>query len=197
MTTNEKILKHYRLIYLIMNELHCEDWDEYFFYGLMGLYKGISTYDSAKGIKETTYYTRCIKNEILIRFNYESCQRRNHRKNEISMNTPLCDDVTIEDTLVSNIDIEETIIQKEQLDLIYKALNKARNSRYKQYLYEFYGINQPRKKLKEIALKHGVTVHNVSMSIKLGIERIRKKVLEEYYGNNKKNKIKNRNKMEK
>lgn len=199
MTTNEKIMKHYRLIYLIINELHCNrnDEDEYFFYGLMGLYNGINTYNSTKGIKETTYYSRCIKNAIIMQFNYKSRAKRNNKKYEISINTPLSDTHTIEDILVSNINIEEEIIRKEQLELIYKTLNEARNSRFKQYLYEFYGINQPRKKLKEIALKHGVSEHNVGTSIKQGIERIRKKVLEEYYGNNKKNKIKIRSKMEK
>lgn len=199
MTTNEKIMKHYKLIYLIMNELHCNrnDEDEYFFYGLMGLYKGIKSYNSTKGIKETTYYSRCIKNEILIRFNYKTREKRNIRKHEISISTPLSDTHTIEDILISNINIEEEIIKQEQLELIYKTLNEAKNSRFKQYLYEFYGINQPKKKLREIALKHGVSVHNVSISIKQGIKRIRKKVLEEYYGKNKKNKIKNRNKMEK
>jgi len=199
MIINEKILEHYKLIYLIMNELHCnrDDEEEYFFYGLMGLYKGINTYDPTKGIKETTYYSRCIKNEILARFTYKSYKRRNHKKYEVSLNTQLCDDVTIEDTLVSNIDIEQMIIQKEQLDLIYKVLNESRNTRFKQYLHEFYGINQPRKKLKEIAFKYGVTEHNVSTSIRQGIERIRKKVLEEYYGKNKENNFKNRNKMEK
>ena len=106
---NEKIINNYKLIYLIMNELHCDrkDEEEYFFYGLMGLYNGIKNYDESKGIKETTYFTRCIKNSIIARFKYNSGKKRDIRKHEISINTPISKTHTIEDVLVSDVDIEK------------------------------------------------------------------------------------------
>ena len=179
---NEKIINNYKLIYVIMNELHCDkkDEEEYFFYGLMGLYKGIKNYDATKEIKETTFYTRCIKNEILARFNYKTRKKRDIRRNEISINTPISKTHTIEDVLVSDVDIEKEIIKKEQLELLYKALNETKNTQYKQYILDFYGINRPKKKLCEIALKYDVDIHNVSMSIRQGIKYLRKKVKKEY-----------------
>lgn len=193
MTTNDKILKHYKLIYLIMNELHCykNNEDEYFFYGLMGLYRGIKSYDSSKGIKETTYYSRCIKNEILARFNYKTRKKRNNVKYEISINTPIDENHTIEDILVSDIDIEEELIKKEQLECIYKALEDMKDTKYKKYICDYFGVNCKPLKTYQIAEKYNVTHQNISQSIKQGIEYLKKKVKKEYEKQDKKIKIKN------
>ena len=187
MTTNDKILKHYKLIYLIMNELHCDrkDEEEYFFYGLMGLYKGIKNYDETKEIKETTYYSKCIKNEILVRFNYKTRKKRNNVKNEISINTRIDDTHTIEDILVSDIDIEQEIRKKEQLESIYKALESMRDTKYKKYICDYFGIDCKPLKTYQMAKKYGVSHQNISQSIKQGIKQLKKKVKKEYEKKNK------------
>lgn len=182
---NKKIMEHYKLIYKVINNLKAnrgnEIQNEYFFYGLMGLYNGIKTYDKTKGFKESTYYYNCIKNEIMKYWVYKTRNKRDIQKNEVSINTPISETHTIEDTLISDVDIEEDLIKKEQLELIYKTINEHKSTKFKQYICEFYGINQSPKKIKEIALKHGVAAHNVSASIKQGIKIIRKKVEKEYY----------------
>lgn len=186
MTTNEKIMQHYKLIYLILKELHCNmNEEEFFFYGLMGLYNGIATYDSTKGIKETTYFSRCIKNSILARFNYKTRKKRDIIKNEISINTPIDENHTIEDILVNDINVEEEIIKKEQLESIYKALESMRDTKYKKYICDYFGINCKPLKTYQMAKKYGVSHQNISQSIKQGIKKLRKKVLKEYERKNK------------
>ena len=196
---NDKIMQYYRLIYRVMIDLHCsqddEVQDEMFFEGLMGLYNGIRTYDVDGEASETTYYYVCIRNAITNKFRSNSYEKRNINK-IISLETKLYGDVSIEETLCSNLDIEYELIKEEQLNCICKVLNKTRNSRFKQYFCDFYGIGMPRLKLKEIAQKYGVSTHNVGASLRQGIGRLKKKVKKEYEKNKNDNK-KNKNKMEK
>lgn len=178
---NEKILKHYKLIYKAMNDLHCnyKDEDDYFFNGLIGLYNAIETYNPSKGIESTYYYT-CIKNEIVKYFNYKSRNKRNIRKYEISINTPLSDTHTIEDTLVSDTDLENGLLKQERIEILHKAINKLKNKAYMTLLLEFYGINQEPMKIREIALKHHKQEHNVRRTIHRGLDNLRKIIEEEY-----------------
>lgn len=188
---NDKIMQYYNLIYKVMNDLHCsrddETQDGMFFEGLMGLYNGIRTYDVDGEANETTYYYVCIKNAITNKFRSNSYQIRNRMK-EISLETILYGDVSIEETLSTNLDIEYELIKEEQLNCICNVLNKTKNSRFKQYFCEFYGIGMPRLKLKEIGQKYGVSTHNVSASLRQGIGRLKKKVKKEYEKNKKVNK---------
>jgi len=197
---NDKILEHINLIYKVMNDLHCktdeETQDEMFFEGLMGLINGIKTFTPDKNTKESTYYYVCIRNSITFKFMYNSRHIRNN-KGDISLDKPIFETLKIEDIIASDIDLEKDIIQKEKLDLIYKVIDKAKNTRFKTYLCEYYGINQPSLKIKEIALKHHVQTSNVSQSIRQGLKVIRKKVKKEYEKENKKNNSTTKNKMEK
>lgn len=186
---NDEILKYRNLIYKVMNKLHCspddETQDEMFFEGLLGLYRGIETYRDNMKVKKTTYYYVCIRNAITTKFNYNTRTKRD-RISTISFEIPLADDIRLEDTIASEENLEQDVIQKEQLDLIYKILNESKNTRCKQYIYEFYGIGMPKKKLREIAQKYGVSIHNVSTSLRQGIGRLKKKVILEYERKNKK-----------
>lgn len=181
---NEKIMNNYKLIYVIMDELHCDrkDEEEYFYYGLMGLYKGIRTYNEQKS-KESTYYYTCIKNEILKRFMYNST-----RVKEISLNAPINDEQTIESILVSNTNIEKELIEKEekeeQMQMILEVLNEWKDTKWKTYLCMYYGIGCEPKTIKQIAEHFGIKNHAVYSSIAQGIEKIKKKIEEKYEKNN-------------
>lgn len=191
---NDKILQYYNLIFKVMNDLHCrsddETQDEMFFEGLMGLYNGISTYKADSETSELTYYYICIRNSIICKFNYNTRTKRD-TINTISLETPIRGEMIIADILRDDMDLERDIIKKEQLEYIYREINKTKNSRFKRYLYDYYGIGTPKKKLPEIASKYGVSAHNVSASLRQGIERLKKKVEKEYEKQNKKAKIKN------
>lgn len=191
---NDKILQYYNLIFKVMNDLHCrsddETQDEMFFEGLMGLYRGIETYKNEGNAKELTYYYICIRNAITTRFNYNTRTKRDI-VNTVSLETPIRGNMIIADILKDDMDLEQDIIKKEQLECVYTELNKMKNSRFKKYICEYYGIGTPKKKLPEIASKYGVSAHNVSASLRQGIERLKKKVEKEYEKQNKKTKIKN------
>lgn len=177
---NEEIMKYYKLVYLALNQMKVakKEQDDYFFYGLMGLYSGIETFDKTKGIKESTYYYKCIRNELRTRFAYNSRKKYDYRKYDISINTPLSETHTIEDTLISDVDIEEEYIKKEQFEIVVNELRKLKNTKWKQYLFEFYGIDTKQLTIQELSKKYGVKAHAIQSSIIQGIKRIRKKLEE-------------------
>lgn len=187
---NKKIEQYYMLIYKVMNDLHCnkeeEQQDELFFHGLMGLYNGIKTYNPNSSAKEMTYYYVCIRNAITCKFKHNTSHSRN-KIQIISLETPVFESLTIKDIIKSDLDLEQEIIKQEQLQCIYKVLNKAKNTRFKQYILDYYGIGRQPLKIYQIALKYGVDQHNVGSSIKQGIKRLKKKVKREYEKSKKNN----------
>lgn len=197
---NEKILQYYDLIYKVMNDLHCktdeETQDEMFFEGLMGLYRGIETYKNEGNAKELTYYYICIRNAITTRFNYNSRTKRDI-VNTISLETPIYGGLVIADIIKDNMNLDKDIIKKEQLECIYKALEDMKDTQYKKYICDYYGINGEPLKTYQLAEKYGVSHQNISQSMKRGLKILKKKVKKEYEKQNKKNNIKNKNKLEK
>lgn len=73
------------------------DFEEIVSCAYLGLTKAALTYDSSKGIKFSTYAGRVMTNEIL------QCERREGKHNKVvilSMETPVADGITIEDTIL-------------------------------------------------------------------------------------------------
>ena len=70
MEENSLIEEHKGLIYLAIKENHIywkteDEYQDYIDAGYDGLLQGIRTYDTTKGIKPSTYYYTCIKNEMI------------------------------------------------------------------------------------------------------------------------------------
>lgn len=177
----KEIEENIGLIWKVIQDLHCnlkdeEEREEYFFNGLLGLYDGVRTYDKTKGIKKTTYYYTCIKYKIIWWFKKKPPKL-------LSLNTPIKEAELIE-FIPDKCNLEQEIIKKEQLEYIYKAINKLKNSQYKRVFMEYYGINQEPKKRKELALKYGVSINCICVQIKQAIKKIRKEIEKEYYGKN-------------
>lgn len=187
---NEKIEQYYKLVYKVMKDLHCdrddEKQDDYFFHGLMGLYNGIKTYNPGSSAKEITYYYVCIKNAITVKFKSNSYKKRNTFQ-EVSLETPIFESLTLKDILQSDLDLEQELIKKEQIECIYKVLNKMKNTCYKKYILDYYGINRPPLKTYQMALKYGVSHQNISQGLKNGLKRLKKKVKREYEKSKKNN----------
>ena len=71
---NEMFKRNEKLIYLAIKRVGLIKKDkEVYDIGLIGITKGINTYDKNMGYKETTYLYKCIYNELVrfIRVNYK------------------------------------------------------------------------------------------------------------------------------
>lgn len=81
MDENEKYKKYKALINLAIKNLHIywktnDEYQEYNDSGVDGIIKGIRTYDSSKGIKESTYVYACIENELKHRIYLNTMKKR-------------------------------------------------------------------------------------------------------------------------
>lgn len=177
--TNKIIVENIGLIYKAMKDLHCnmeeEQKDEYFFTGLMGLYKGIKTYDASKGTKPSTYYYKCISTEIKVLFRTKKYKKHLYNK-AISLNTIVGENLELADIIQSDYDIEEETIKKVMIEDVINAINKLKSKKYKQCLVEYYGINRSALSMPKIAQKYGITAQCVRQYIQRGLELLRKEL---------------------
>lgn len=86
---NDIMSEHIKLVYLAYNKLDknyyvIKEKDELYAVGLIGLWKGVKTYDKTKKIKPSTYLYRCIKNEMLMFLRGQSGQNAIIQNNSTS-----------------------------------------------------------------------------------------------------------------
>ena len=105
------------LIYFVLKQLNMynkDGIDEYFDVGMLGLVKGLKTYSESKGVI-STYLVKCIRNEIVMELRNQKTDKRNNGVKPISINTPMTDNLTIEDTIKSDFDMLEYEIKNERI----------------------------------------------------------------------------------
>lgn len=135
--------------------------------GIIGLIKAVSTYNINKKISFSSYATVCIKNEIKMFLRSYS----KHHDSTISFNEIIFHDtddkeVTILDTLSTDINIEEDYIDKE-LQLLIKQLVENLNEIDKEIIMLYFGFYNDRQySQKEIAEKFGLSQSYTSRKIK-------------------------------
>ncbi len=186
----ELILNNLGLIHKVMKDIHLnirneEEFNEYYYYGLVGLIKASNYFDPNKS--KSSYLYKSIRREITDYIKQKVRYKRNPKKKDISLNTLLGDDAELQDFIKSDFNLEKYVIDKVFID---NELNKLKNKRYKAFLIEYYGINCPELNMQEIALKYGVSRQCVHQGIQLGLRLLRKGKDER---KDKKNKIKIKN----
>ena len=97
---NDIAERNIKLVYRVVN-LHFGGNPDLYDVGMIGLVKGAKSYDPTKN-KEANYLCKCIKNEILL-----FLRKEKNRIKPISLSTTICDEITVEDTVESNIDVED------------------------------------------------------------------------------------------
>ena len=150
-------------------------WNEDMFQiGCVGLIKAVKTFDPSKNVAKSTYYTKCIKNEI------DSVNRRNNMKKRsgttISLNIGIADNLELQDTLADSINIEEDLIKNETLSLLYELL-KELSERDKIIITLSFGLfNNEKKTQEEIAKIVGINQASISRCVKRILIRLRGKI---------------------
>ena len=154
------------------------DPDDLISIGTIGLVKGIDSYKMNKKVKLTTYAARCIENEILMHL-------RSNKKhlNNVSLNDSLGYDkdgneINLIDVIkMENKDITEEINTKDNVELLYKYINKLTN-REKEIIIRRYGLfNNKEMTQKEIAKEMMISRSYVSRIEKRAISKILKEFI--------------------
>ena len=109
--------------------------------GTIGLIKGINSFNSSKGVKLSTYVSRCIDNEILMYM--RSTKKLN---SEIFLNEPIGRDkddniVTLQEILENNEkNIEDSVDLKLKINLLKEKMNTILTDREKYILNMRFGL---------------------------------------------------------
>jgi RNA polymerase sporulation-specific sigma factor len=144
--------------------------------GTIGLIKGISSYNSEKGTRLSTYIARCIENEILM------CIRSSKKnKNEVSIEEPIGFDregnqITFNDILGSNEDeVLEEVSRKIRLVKLYDGIDAVLKGREKTVVELRYGLKDGKELTqKEVAKILGISRSYVSRIEKRAVGKLKK-----------------------
>ncbi len=148
--------------------------------GTIGLIKGINSYNFKKGIKLSTYISRCIENEILMFF-------RNSKKlnSEVYLNEPIGKDkddnvITLQEILENNErSIEDAIDLKLKQKKLYEKMETTLKPREKEILILRFGLNNEKPLTQnEVADIYGISRSYVSRIESKAISKLAKEFRE-------------------
>ena len=167
------ILNNEGLVYHIMKKLGVasNNYEDVSSVGKIGLIKAAQAFDESKGVKFSTYASRCIQNEILMYFRKEK-----HHLGNISLSEPIGYDIegneiTLMDKIPeSTINFTEQIAERENfISIINIILNVLKLREKLVMLYKISGFTQ-----EEIAEKLGISQSYISRIQKKIKDKIKK-----------------------
>lgn len=174
----QKLIEHnLRLVAHIIKKYYASqnDQEDLISIGTIGLIKAVDTFDPEKGIRLSSYASRCIENEILMFF-------RSGKKSaqDVSLNEPIDTDkegnaLTILDTMAVDDTIVESIDIKMKSEKLYQYLQSALTQREREVVCRRYGLlgfrPQPQR---EVAKRLGISRSYISRIEKKALEKLRK-----------------------
>ena len=171
-----KLVEHnLRLVSHILKKYYAQadDMDDLLSVGTIGLIKGVDSYRPEKGVKLSTYCSRCVENEVLMYF-------RSHRRSqgELSLSDALEDDedgsLSILDVLSDEEDLADRVSERELCLQLRELIDRVLGEREAKIIRLRYGLGgrEPLTQ-KETAEKIGVSRSYVS--------RLEKKALSELH----------------
>lgn len=135
---NERIINNLNLVYWRCQKRYYSikySMEDIISIGMIGLIKAADNYKESKGYSFTTYAIKCIDNEIMMTF------RKNKHDNYISLDDIFLDDeLSYNDILQDNMNIEEEYLNKELIYNIRKIVSTL--TELEQKIYILYFINQ-------------------------------------------------------
>lgn len=172
------VLNNMKLVYYLMKKY---DFDEdCVASGMVGLVRGVQTFDETKGYQLSTYLSKCILNEVYMYF--RNCPEiKNHRNKYkyilISLDRTILENSnsTLADVIPdNNPSIEEQLIKKEQYEQMFNSLDKLseREQRIIKHKFELEGY--PKKTQHELAEMFHVSQSYIARIYKDALIKLRK-----------------------
>ena len=174
---NELVEHNLRLVAHIIKKYYtqAEDADDLISIGTIGLIKGINTYQRNKGVRLTTYASRCIENEILMYF-------RSRRKSagDVSLSDAIDTDgdlgsLSLFDVVALDEDLDEKICEGELSAQLHRAIRTMLDEREAKIITLRYGLDgkEPRTQRETAQLCH-ISRSYVSRIEKRALEKLRR-----------------------
>lgn len=173
---NVLIERNLRLVAHIMKKYYAQtaQQEDLISIGTIGLIKGITTFDPAKGARLATYAARCVENEILMYF-------RSQRKSaqDVSLSDYIdtgVDGAPLElmDVVAEDTDLLEQICSREQAEQLREAVEQVLSPQERQVIVLRYGLDgQSPKRQREVAGLTGISRSYVSRIEKRALGKLR------------------------
>lgn len=148
--------------------------------GTIGLIKGVNSFKQSKGVKLSTYVSRCIDNEILMYLRSKKKQNA-----EVYLEDSIGKDkddntVTLQEVIESEgRNVEELVDLKIKINKLYKKINEVLKDREKSIIELRFGLNGNKPKTQnQIAKMLGISRSYVSRIETKAIEKLAKEMRE-------------------
>ena len=173
---NILVERNLRLVAHIMKKYYAQgaDQEDLISIGTVGLIKGITTFDAAKGARLATYAARCVENEILMHFR---AQRKTSQ--DVSLSDYIetgADGAALElmDVVGQEQDLLEQMAGRELQDQAIRAVATCLTEQERQVIVLRYGLQgSPPLRQREVAQKTGISRSYVSRIEKRALEKLR------------------------
>lgn len=173
---NVLIERNLRLVAHIMKKYYAQtaDQEDLISIGTIGLIKGITTFDPAKGARLATYAARCVENEILM---YFRSQRKSAQDVSLSDYIETGTDgaaLSLMDVVGEDCDMMERLSDRETAAALRRAVDSCLTEQERQVILLRYGLNgQPPKRQREVAQITGISRSYVSRIEKRALGKLR------------------------
>ena len=171
-----------RLVAHIMKKYYTQvsDQEDLISIGTIGLIKGITTFDTAKGARLATYAARCVENEILM---YFRSQKKSSQDVSLSDYIDTGTDgaaLSLMDVVSEDDDLLETVSTREQIQQLRKAMGERLTEQERLVIQLRYGLEGKRPhRQREVAQITGISRSYVSRIEKRALEKMRSALDEE------------------
>ena len=142
MAARQKLIEHnLRLVAHVVKKYYAlsGEQDDLISIGTIGLIKAIDSFDPDKGIRLSSYASRCVENEVLMHFR---ALRKSER--DLSLDDPIEGDgdggLTIMDTIATEDTILDDIDLRMKSRKLYSFLSKVLTEREKKVIIHRYGL---------------------------------------------------------
>ena len=138
----------------IIRTFHHMEYEDLYQVACIGLLKAIKSYDTSKNIKFNSYMYNVVKNEILMTLRNNNTMK-NSNMEEVSTEAQTTDDLTVMDTLKSDVNIEDEYLVKEEYRELYELIDKyySKNEMKKNVMYALLR----EEKQMDVAEKYGIS----------------------------------------
>ena len=143
-----------RQIKYIIKTFHHMEYEDLYQVACIGLLKAIKSYDTSKNIKFNSYMYNVVKNEILMTLRNNNTMK-NSNMEEVSTEAQTTDDLTVMDTLKSDVNIEDEYLIKEEYRELYELIDKyySKNEMKRNVMYALLR----EEKQMDVAEKYGIS----------------------------------------
>lgn len=175
------VLDNIPLISKVIKDLRCywrseDEREEIYYYGLMGLIKGTKVYDYS--VKPSSFLYPCISNEIKHYMRLSNMDKRKiHKETMVSIYKEVGekrDTELIEFFEDENINVEQELMDKLEVEKIMYAMNKVLTKKQKMYLCQYYGVyGYKPMAFNEMARKYNCSRQNIKQTIEWAKRKIK------------------------